>query len=316
LITASAPGKCILLGEHAVVYGYPAIAIALNMRSYCVLEPITESSIQFHIPDYEIHLEFKTVHEMQSDIPTHYRQFANVMDLLTKNYDFQINKISIRIHSELWKGAGLGSSASTAVAFLYAINEMYELNLSDNQINEFALFMEQTVHGTPSGIDNSICLMGGALVFQKEIREKLIIPKFPVLITYSGESHDTAKIIQIIRNKQDQLRKKFKKIGEIVEEGIIALKQKDYTHLGNLFNKNHEILSKMGLSTHNIEDIISLSRKNDAYGAKLTGAGVGGSVLTLGELPKLQKIQYLLKKMGYRSTLSCLDYNGGRIDSK
>ena len=91
--------------------------------------------------------------------------------------------------------------------------------------------MEKIVHGTPSGIDNTICSTGGALIFQKEIREKILLPKFPILITYSGESHDTGKIVEFIGNKHNQLREALEEIGGIVEEGIDALKKKEYSLL-------------------------------------------------------------------------------------
>ena len=316
MITASAPGKCILMGEHAVVHGYPAIAIALDIRSFCTLQPLSKGKIRFHVPDHNILLEFQDFSEMKKLIPPRFSQFSEVLGVLTQDCGIHIKNISIKLYSELWSGAGLGSSASTAVAFLIAINKFYNLELSDAKINEYAFFMEKIVHGNPSGIDNAICSSGGAVIFQNGVREKLILSSFPVLLIYSGIPHNTGAILRSLEEKREFLNESFVEIKRITEEGIIAIKEKKYLRLGELCDKNHEILSKIGLSTPDIEKIVAVSRDNGAYGSKITGAGSGGCVLTLGEESQLRKIQFLLKKQGYLSKITQLDYNGGRIDSK
>ncbi len=244
-----------------------------------------------------------------------YRQFYEGLNAISKELGSLISNISVRLYSDLWKGSGLGSSASTSIAFLTAATEMFNLKMSATEINNIAFFMEKFVHGTPSGIDNTICSSGGALVYQNGLREKLIIPKFPMLITYSGNPHNTGQIIRSIREKKDVLEDSFQKIGIIVEEGIIAIKNADFSRLGELCDNNQKILSKMGLSTPLIDEIIAISKNNGAFGSKLTGAGAGGSVITLGAKEKLHNIQYLLEKKGYLSAICNLDYIGGKIES-
>ncbi|TFG17887.1 MAG: mevalonate kinase [Promethearchaeota archaeon] len=315
MITASAPGKCILLGEHSVVYGYPAIAVALEKRSYCTMEKLTDNEIHFSVPDHGVDLNFDDITDMKEHIPNSYRQFYEGLNTVSKEFGSLINNLSVRIYSDLWKGSGLGSSASTSIAFLTAATEMFNLKISSTEINNIAFLMEKIVHGTPSGIDNTVCSSGGAIVYQNGLREKLIIPKFPILITYSGSPHNTGQIIHSIREKKDELEGSFQKIGKIVEEGIIAIKDADFLRLGEICDNNQKILSTMGLSTPLIDDIIAISRNNGAFGSKLTGAGAGGSVITLGPKEKLYNIQYLLKKKGYLSEICKLDYTGGKIES-
>jgi len=315
MITASAPGKCILLGEHSVVYGYPAIAVALDIRSYCTIENPIDKSIHIYLPDYEMGLNFPNITQMQKQIPDTYRQFYEGLNAISKEYEIPIKNLSIRIKSDLWKGAGLGSSASTSIAFLTAIAERYDLKISLNELNKIAFFMEKFVHGTPSGIDNTICSLGGAIIYQNGVREKLNIPKFPILITHSGSPHNTGQIVSSIKERKDDLKNAFVEIEKITEKGIIALKKGDFSRLGELCNKNQEILSRMGLSTPEIDEIICFSIDNGAFGSKLTGAGAGGSVITLGTKDTLQEIQQILQKKGFLSKICNLENNGGRINS-
>jgi mevalonate kinase len=317
LIIASAPGKCILFGEHAVVYGYPAIAIALNIRSYCIIEETNkENTIQFNIPDLGVDLNITQTKEINSQFPVQYQQFYQGMKTMSEKHGISFGKLRFRLESELWIGSGLGSSASISIAFVQAIDKWFNLNLSAEEINAYGFIMEKRVHGTPSGIDNTICNVGGAILIQKNTWKKLNIPKFPILVTYSGTSHQTESVIVTLQKNQYNLDKAFKKIKVIVEEGVHALKGREFEQLGELCNKNQEILTKLGLSTPNINQIITISKNNGAYGAKLTGAGVGGSVITLGKLKNLQKIQYLLQKRGYLSKICYMDFDGAKIDRR
>ena len=94
MITASAPGKCILLGEHSVVYGYPAIAVALDIHSYCTIEKPVENSIQILLPDYEMNLNFPNISHMQKHIPDMFRQFYEGLNAISKEYEIPIKNIS------------------------------------------------------------------------------------------------------------------------------------------------------------------------------------------------------------------------------
>ncbi|MBN2156279.1 MAG: mevalonate kinase [Candidatus Lokiarchaeota archaeon] len=314
MIIASAPGKCILLGEHAVVYGYPAVAVALNIRSYCSIHRISEKYIHFNLPDQSFDIICENLEQLLKSIPQKYLQFPQVLVSLSKRFNFKVSNISIQIQSNLWRGAGLGSSASTSIAFLFAIFHLYRVD--KKFIPEFAFMMEKYVHGTPSGIDNSVCYWGGTLVFQEKIREKFTIPKFPMLITHSGTTHNTGNIVREIKNSSSSMKKSFSEIGQIVQEGLNVLKLADLVRLGELFNKNHDILSTMGVSTEDIEIIRTIALTNGAYGSKVTGAGGGGCVISLGELNNLKKIKSILHLRGYISKISYVDYNGGRIESE
>jgi mevalonate kinase len=315
MIISSAPGKCILLGEHAVVYGYPAIAMAINMRSFCSIAD-TNNQFEFVLPDQGFSWKNSNPNMNLKKFPKRYGQFSKILSKFLKDYQINFKKISIQIQSELWMGSGLGSSASTAIAFLHAISNKFDLNLSAHKINQYGFEMEKLVHGTPSGIDNTICTYGGIMVFQNGIREILTAPKLPLLITNSGIDHNTGKVINSLQKNSDCSNILFQEIGELVEEGISAIKSQNYKKMGELFNQNQIFLSKMGLSTKKIDEIISISMENGAYGAKLTGAGAGGSVITIGDLDDLQKIQILLQKKAYLSKISYLDYKGMCSESK
>jgi len=314
MIIASAPGKCILLGEHAVVYGYPAISVAINVRSFCTIQKITEKKIHLNLPDFAFNQDFRDLDHLKGSIQTDFNQFSYALGEISSGHKLQISNISIRIESDLWKGAGLGSSASTSIAFLMALCNFYQIDPS--KIPDYAFLMEKKVHKHPSGIDNDTCFWGGAIVFQNNIREKLMIPKFPILITYSGSSHNTGKIVESIKKNKEKLKPAFNQIKGIVEAGIFSLKSQDLSRLGELFNENHEILSTMGISTYEIEEIRSICLQNGAFGSKLSGAGAGGCVISLGELVDLQKIMHILQKKDYLCRIVYLDYDGGKVESE
>ncbi|MHA1562242.1 MAG: mevalonate kinase family protein, partial [Promethearchaeota archaeon] len=184
---ASAPGKCILFGEHAVVYGYPALAIAIDIFSYCKISEREQNGIVLILKNYDYSFNFSDINDLCEQIPPKFNQIAAGLELFSKRYNILINKVEITIKSDLWPESGLGSSASSSIALLGALNEFYSLNLKKNDISSLAFEMEKKVHGNPSGIDNTTCSQGG-LIFYKdhEFQRFDFLKQFKILISYTG----------------------------------------------------------------------------------------------------------------------------------
>ncbi len=312
---ASAPGKCILFGEHAVVYGYPSIALAINIRSYCKITENKQKGISLILKNYNKKLNFIDLHELSERIPPKYTQIAVGLDLIRKNYNISIKDIEIILNSDLWPEAGLGSSASTSVAFLAALSDYYKLKLKKEEISEFAYKLEKIVHGKPSGIDNTICSQGGAILYEKHKFQKIEFDKnLQVLVTYSGKTHNTKKAIENVKdfyiNSPKISIELFKKIKKLTLSGISKLEKGNFREIGNLMTENQQILYKFGLSSPEIKEIVQIATSNNAFGSKLTGAGMGGCVISIGNLSVLQIIKEKLKKLDYPSIITSINNQG------
>ncbi|MHA1562660.1 MAG: mevalonate kinase family protein, partial [Promethearchaeota archaeon] len=168
------------------------------------------------------------------------------------------------------------------------------------------------------GIDNTTCSQGG-LIFYKdhEFQRFDFLKQFKILISYTGKTHNTKEAVRNVNefcNKEPKLSTElFTKIRAITEKGLKELEQGNIIEVGNLMNLNHQMLIKIGLSTPDIEKITQISRSNNAYGSKLTGAGKGGCVISIGKLSDLQIIKEKLKKLGYPSIITSINNQGVSI---
>jgi mevalonate kinase len=315
IISASSPGKIILFGEHAVVWGYPAIAMAIPIRTECIVEEIFENKIQIYLKDYNIYLEYKTLEDLIQNIPAKFHQFSEGLTLIKKLYNGKINNIKITLTSNLIPSAGLGSSASSAVAFISALGTFFNSNLDKEKINQLTFKMEEIIHGKPSGIDDKVCIYANIIFYQEGNFHYINVPiDFNLLITYSNVKHDTGKVI----NNIEKLKSEkpilcdliFDKIGFYTEIAELELTTGNLIEVGRLMNINQTLLENLNLTTPQISEIIQIARNNGAFGSKITGAGLGGCVITLGEIRDLEKIMNLLKEKGYSSFLTKIDRDG------
>ncbi|MCP4761875.1 MAG: mevalonate kinase [archaeon] len=310
-----APGKCILFGEHAVVYNHPAISMGIDLYSECSIKNNKKNMINLKLPNYSKNFEFHNIDDLNQNIPKNFLQFGLGLKNFSHLYNLDINNIEIELRSSFWPGSGLGSSASIAVSFISALANYYEIGINRKEINDFAFNLEKVVHGTPSGIDNITSTYGNLLLYQNGDFEKIIIPNdFEILITYSGTPHNTKKAIEQVREKKERSSELVFNIFSDIEK--ITLKAKNEFIKGNLekigilMNENQNFLSKLGLSNDNINKITEIARLNGAFGSKLTGAGIGGCVISLGEKKNLNIISDLLKKLGYESILTNINKTG------
>ncbi|MFW9901066.1 MAG: mevalonate kinase, partial [Candidatus Thorarchaeota archaeon] len=304
-VRTSAPGKCILFGEHAVVYGYPAIAMAISLKSTCIIEELTEEKIELVFQNYDQKYEFKDLTDLIKKLPSQFKQISYIFKIIHDRFNCQISNIKLTISSILFPSSGLGSSASIAVALVMAFNNYYNWELEKVDISELAFEMEKIVHGTPSGIDNTICTFGNVIFFQDKSFRYIEVPDdFKILITYTNIGHNTKLAIEQLKG----LKKKepllcdniFKEIGFYTEKAELELKNGNLNELGILMNNNQKLLATLNLSNNAISKIIDIAIKNGAYGSKITGAGLGGCVISIGDEDILEIISQILYEKGYK----------------
>ncbi len=265
-------GKIILFGEHFVVHGASAFAAAISSVETVDIVPasqekfITKKTI---VPEY-----------------TH-KAVTLIMESMGKSATFEVN-----ISGDLPTYGGLGSSAAFSVAFARAAAEEFNLQLSDEEINQHAYAGEKAFHGNPSGIDNTVATYGGVLEFRRGATPEESSFKFLTLgkrldlvVSFSGKYGPTAEMVNKVTEFRAKDENKFMSLMEeyidISMRGSKALEHSHYDELGKMMDLNHELLVKLGVVAENNEKIVKLARANGALGAKVTGGGGGGCCMAL-----------------------------------
>lgn len=273
----SASGKAILFGEHAVVYGRPAIATAIDRGVHTEARPAERDLLS---------VRGETEQTIPDDAETDER-LNQAFDRVLALYPDTRSAARVDLRVELPGGAGLGCSAAMGVAVIAALDELYGVVRSAGQRAEASLAWERVFHGNPSGIDSMVSALGGMLFFRKGKTAISINPKvtLPVVIAHTGIASSTREMIDSVARQRTQdaerVERVFDGIESIVSNGRLAIEAGDLRAVGQLMDLNHSLLSSLMLSTVEIEELVGTARAHGALGAKLTGAGGGGSIVAL-----------------------------------
>jgi hydroxymethylglutaryl-CoA reductase len=275
-----AAGKIILLGEHAVVYGKHALAVPIADAVRAGIEK-TGAGLTVSVEDWGL--------QQMVDTSSKATGISAIITLILHQLGISDSGYAIRLRSKIPPSMGMGSSASVAVAIIRAFNLLLELGLDDERINAIAFDCEKLAHGTPSGVDNTVATYGESILFRNEdslqIKTLVLSEPPPLVIACSNESGVTLEQVAGVRQRYDQNRDRynavFTEIDEISQSGALLLTQGNYAALGLLMNVCHGLLNAIGVSTPELESMVSMARANGAVGAKLTGSGGGGSVVAL-----------------------------------
>jgi mevalonate kinase len=289
---AEAPSKVIITGEHFVVHGAWALAAALP-RPVRVL--ITPSS------------RFEVVSDRFRD-PTSPQLLpvSQVVEAMAREFSVKPN-VRVNVASAVPGGAGLGSSASTMVAVASAYSKLNSLGLGVDEIIRFSMIGERRVHGKPSGIDSTICSHGGVLLFRPGSPPRKLSLNGPrsLIISYSGMGRTTRGQIGKVSRLRDRSPETFSMLVHGVSELSLAaaerLREGDMKGLGRLLTLNHAVLGSVGVSNKTLDEMVGLMGSLGCYGAKLTGAGGGGSVLAVAPEAKEKSIVSGLSARGFET---------------
>jgi mevalonate kinase len=305
-IISKAPGKIILFGEHAVVYGYPAIAVPIDaiQVSVSILPVIKENQSIIKIRNIG----------WQEDIPFAELDEHDPIRTSIENVYAHINQkpphFEMTISSSIPIAAGLGSSAALAVAITKCMSQFLGIYLSNDEINALAYKSEEIQHGSPSGIDNSVITFDQPILFRKSkpISQIKIKSSIHVILADTGKRTFTKEVVasvkQNLEKEPDFINPIFAEIGGIVEEAAKALFNGEVKKIGSLMVRNHIALRKLGVSSIELDRLVESARINGALGAKLCGGGKGGYMVAICEPTSCERVSLGLESDGATHIIS------------
>ena len=300
---ASAPGKIILFGEHAVVYGYPALAVpVMQVQAEVRIDKIFSPGIRLNAPNIQLN------EKLDALAPSH-PLAATVRNTLTALEVVSLSGVSILIRSSIPVASGLGSGAAVSVAIIRALAKHLNKDLADEQVSALAFETEKLYHGTPSGIDNSVVTYAKPVYFVKDQPAEILQVKKPFTIVI-GDTGIPASTKEAVRHVRVQRHKKperyetlFAAIGSIANTARQLIENGMPESFGPLMDENHALLRSMQVSSPELDHLVETARKAGALGAKMSGGGRGGNMIALVPPGKAGAVSRSLKEAGATNTI-------------
>ncbi|SFB08492.1 mevalonate kinase [Lentibacillus halodurans] len=275
-----AHSKLILIGEHAVVHGQPAISLPFPLVGVEAVIDYVPGSVKIDSTFY---------HGPIDAAPESLNGLTSCIEATLEHLDMPCEDLLIRIKSSIPPGKGLGSSASVAIAVIRALFSYAEENYKMEDILKLADISEKHAHGEPSGIDTLTITSELPIWYKKEEPIDLIEPEgdFHFIVADSGRMGDTRlaveSVTKLIRSAPKRIQSKLDRLGEITHRARNALETASKHLLGQLLNEAQKELEALGVSDAGLNRLIYFARQEGALGAKLTGGGNGGCVIALAQ---------------------------------
>jgi len=303
MTSASAPGKIILFGEHAVVYGRPALAAPVTqVHAEVEVNDSPQPGIWIDAPDISLKAELSTLPDSHP---------LSIITLGTLNALGVVSRLplAIHIHSSIPVASGLGSGAAVSVAIVRALSAHLGLPLSDDQVSQLAYGTEALYHGTPSGIDNTVITYACPVYFVKgqTIETLRVGAPFTIVIGDTGTPAPTKESVADVRRLWESdlayWEKVFDQVGDLTRRARGAIDKGDASLLGELMNHNHELLQTMTVSSPDLDRLVHVARSTGALGAKLSGGGRGGNMIALVKPDRAEIVANALRTVGAKNTI-------------
>jgi mevalonate kinase len=305
MVTASAPGKVYLFGEHAVVYGEPAVPCAIERRATVTVEAREDDRVRVHAEDLSLDgftVEYNGTTGDRPDVDVDRSLVEAAMGYIDAAVEQAREAVAeerddsaddavedtgfdITVDSDIPLGAGLGSSAAVTVAGIDAATRELGVELTAREVADRAYRAEYEVQsGQASRADTFCSAVGGAVRVEGEDCRSIEAPDLPIVVGFDGGAGDTGALVAGVRDlraEYDFAANTVAAIGDLVRQGEAALEDGDVDELGRLMDFNHGLLSAIGVSARSLDAMVWAARDAGALGAKLTGAGGGGCIVAL-----------------------------------
>ena len=303
-ISASAPGKIILFGEHAVVYGQPAIAVPVTqVEAKAILRAQPGGTgVKILAPDISINTNLL-------NLPFDDAVSKSIHLTLEALGVDEMPQSTLMISSTIPLAAGLGSGAAVSVAIVRAVSAFLGHPLPDETVNQIVFEVEKIHHGTPSGIDNTVVTYGKPVYFIKNqpIKSFNIRMPFTLVIGDTGIATPTSTTVGDVRKAYEAepglFQNYFFTCGQIAQTAHNQIMRGRNTSLGPLMDDNHKILVKMGVSCPELDTLVAAAKEAGAMGAKLSGGGRGGNMIALVDADTAEPVAAALREAGAVNTI-------------
>ncbi|MEN9327468.1 MAG: hypothetical protein RI947_276 [Candidatus Parcubacteria bacterium] len=285
-ITVSAPGKLMLLGEHAVVYGYPSIVTAVNQRLFVTVEILTQDEDIIETPQVK-------ESTFLSETLRYFRKRYNI------NHHLKITTMSDFSHK-----MGFGSSSAVTTAVLKALSLIHSIPLAESELFHHGYEIVLNVQGTGSGFDIAAAVFGKTLHYVKggKTLKPLNVVSLPLIVGYSGVKADTTTLINqvkdLYRTQKSKVEAIYNEIGQLVLTGCEYLNTDNFSAFGTLMTRNHELLKQLEVSTPMLDNMVNAAIKAGAWGAKLSGAGGGDCMIALAPATTRYAVENAIRDAG------------------
>jgi len=300
---SSAPGKIILFGEHAVVYGRPALAVPVTqVHAEVEVMDASRAGIWIDAPDVNLHAELM---RLPSDHPI----AAAIHNLFFQFHISPFPNLEIRINSTIPVASGMGSGAAVTVALTRALASHLSCSMSDEEVNAFTYEIEKLHHGTPSGIDNTVVTYARPVYFVRDqpIETFSVGQPFTIVIADTGLSAPTKESVADVRKLFESDEKYwdnvFDEMGDISFAARHVIREGWLRMLGSLMDENHAYLQELTVSSPELDRLAEAARGAGALGAKLSGGGRGGNMIALVEPETAEMVSAALKEAGAQNTI-------------
>ncbi|MFB6176193.1 MAG: mevalonate kinase [Halobaculum sp.] len=303
MTTCSAPGKVYLFGEHAVVYGEPAVPCAIERRARVTAEPREDDRVKVDAADLSLDGftvtwggsvdERPDIDAPQPLVEAAMRYIDEAVAQTRDAIDDETQGFDITIESDIPLGAGIGSSAAVVVAAIKAAAESVGVELDAEEVADRAFQAEYAAQDGQASREDTFCsAMGGAVRVEGEDTCRIDAPPLPFVIGYDGGAGDTGELVagvRELRETHDFAADTVEAIGDITRTGEELLadaagsepSEAVLDELGELMDFDHGLLSALGVSARSLDTMVWAARDAGAHGAKLTGAGGGGCIVAL-----------------------------------
>jgi len=312
MTVSSAPGKVYLFGEHAVVYGEPAIPCAIERRATVRVEARDDDHVRVSASDlsldgFTVEYAGSTDDRPDVDVPASLVEAAmGYIDAAVEQARAAADRpdagFDITVESEIPLGAGLGSSAAVTVAGIDAATRELGEPLPPETVADHAYRAEAEVqNGQASRADTFCSAVGGAVRVEGDDCRSIEAPDLPIVVGFDGGAGDTGELVagvRALKNRYDFADDTLATIGDIVRTGERLLDpdpddptadqsvEERLAEVGQLMDFNHGLLESLGVSSRSLDSMVWAAREAGAHGAKLTGAGGGGCITALDPTPE------------------------------
>ncbi len=305
-VTATAPGKLMLMGEHAVVYGRPCLVTAVDRRLAVTITETQSGRAEIKSPQ------------------VNNTQFVEkALELGVKRWKIKHQGLLLTTESPFSGKYGLGSSAAVVVATLKALASLFQKNVDNRELFKLAHQVILEVQGLGSGFDAAAAISGGTLYFvtggrvMEKVESKGSV--LPLVVGYTGIKSNSVELVKQVAESRQQYPEKVERIlqaiGKLAGQGRAAYIDGDWEKLGKLMDFNQEYLRNLGVSSPQLENLILAAKRAGAWGAKLSGAGGGDCMIALASKETRDAVKTAIREARGEIVEAAPNAEGVRVES-